>query len=59
MSKLGKYLLLSALMCLALVCFFVGSVIGAIAFIVMGVLLELAFWVGIFKSSTKHHPQTK
>tara|TARA_R110000868_G_scaffold46756_5_gene154207 strand:- start:229 stop:399 length:171 start_codon:yes stop_codon:yes gene_type:complete len=56
MSKLGKYLLLGALICLALVCYFVGSVTGAIAFIVMGVLLETAFWLGIFKPKTKVKP---
>ena len=56
MSKVGKYLVLGALLCLALVCYFVGSILGAVAFIIMGVLLELAFWVGIFKSSTKTRP---
>jgi hypothetical protein len=59
MSKLGIYLLIGALLCLALVCYFVGSVIGAISFIVMAVLLELAFWVGIFKATVKPAPQTK
>ena len=49
MSKLGKYLLLGALVCLALVCYFIGSAIGSIAFIVLAVLLELTFWAGIFK----------
>jgi hypothetical protein len=55
MSKLGKYLLLGALICLALVCYFIGSAIGSIAFIVLAVLLELAFWIGIFKP---HHKQS-
>lgn len=59
MTNLGKFLLLGALVCLALVCMFVGSVIGAVAFMVMGVLLELAFWLGIFKSKVKPHSQTK
>ncbi|GAC16010.1 hypothetical protein [Aliiglaciecola lipolytica] len=54
MTKTAKYLLLSALFCLALLCYFVGSVIGAIAFIALGLLLEIALWVGIFKSSKKH-----
>jgi len=53
MTKTAKYLLLSALFCLALLCYFVGSVIGAIAFIALGLLLEIALWVGIFKSSKK------
>jgi len=55
MSKLGKYLLLGALICLALVCYFIGSVIGSIAFIVLAILLEFAFWVGIFKP---HHKRS-
>jgi hypothetical protein len=55
MSKLGKYLLLGALICLSLVCYFIGSAIGSIVFIVLAVLLELAFWVGIFKP---HHKRS-
>jgi hypothetical protein len=54
MTKLRKYLVLVALFCLALVCYFVGSVSGAIAFIALGVILELAFWIGLFRSSKKH-----
>lgn len=53
MTRLGKYLMLGALLCLAVLCYFVGSAIGAVAFIAMGILLELAFWVGIFKTSRK------
>lgn len=51
MNKTTKYLLLSAFFCLALVCFFVGSVVGAIAFICLGLVLEAALWIGIFKRS--------
>ncbi|GAB2677760.1 hypothetical protein [Aliiglaciecola aliphaticivorans] len=54
MSKTTKYLLLAAVFCLALVCYYIGSMIGAIAFIALGLLLEIALWVGIFKSSKKH-----
>ncbi len=53
MTKLGKYLMLSALFCLALVCYFIGSGVGAVAFIALGIVLELAFWFGIFKTSGK------
>ncbi|WP_162832684.1 hypothetical protein [Paraglaciecola arctica] len=53
MTKMGQYLMFGALCCLALVCVFVGSTLSAIAFITLGVLLELAFWIGIFKSSRK------
>ncbi|MCT8986308.1 hypothetical protein [Shewanella phaeophyticola] len=51
MSHAIKYVLLAALVCLALVCYSVGSATGAVAFIVMGVLLEIAFWLGIIKST--------
>ncbi|MEP4890436.1 MAG: hypothetical protein ABJV04_10445 [Aliiglaciecola sp.] len=54
MTKTTKYLLLAALFCLAVVCYYVGNVIGAIAFIALGLLLEIALWVGIFQSSKKH-----
>ncbi|MGJ8682265.1 hypothetical protein [Paraglaciecola sp.] len=53
MTTLGKYLMLGALICLALVCYFVGSVTGAVSFIILGILLEVAFWVGIFKPKTR------
>ena len=53
MTKLGKYLLLTAFICLAVLCYFIGSKTGAIAFIIMGVVLELAFWLGIFRSSNQ------
>ena len=53
MTKLGKYLMIAALFCLALLCYFIGSVIGAVAFIALGFLLELASWVGIFKRNNK------
>lgn len=53
MTKVGKYLVLSAFFLLALVCYYIGSKVGAIAFIALGFVLELAFWLGIFKSSNK------
>ena len=51
MTKTGKYLIIAALFCLAIVCYFVGSVLGAIAFIALGLIVEIAAWVGVFKSS--------
>lgn len=53
MTTTGKYLMLAAFFLLAMVCIFVGSVVGAVAFLALGVVLELAFWLGIFKSSRK------
>ena len=51
MSKVTKFILVSALFCLAMVFYFIGSAKGAIAFILMGFLLELGFWIGIFKTT--------
>ncbi|MCL1157587.1 hypothetical protein [Shewanella inventionis] len=56
MTKSMKYLLLAAVVCLALVCLFIGSVLGAVAFITMGLLLESAFWLGIITSVQKRKP---
>lgn len=53
MTTTGKYLILAAFFLLAMVCIFVGSVVGAVAFLALGVVLELAFWLGLFKSSRK------
>ena len=56
-TNLGKYLLIGAFFCLAVLCFFVGSAIGAVAFIAMGFLVELAFWLGV-KTSNKTSDKT-
>ena len=56
MTKTGKYLVLAAFFLLAALCVFVGSVIGAVAFIALGIVLELAFWIGIFKTPRSSRP---
>ncbi|MDM7862316.1 hypothetical protein QTP81_17040 [Alteromonas sp. ASW11-36] len=53
MTSTTKYLALAILFCLAVLCFMVGTIAGAIAFIAIGFLLELAFWIGVFKTSSK------
>lgn len=50
MTTLGKYLVITVFFLLALVCYYIGSKIGAIAFIALGFVLEIAVWLGIFKS---------
>ncbi|MDU0356444.1 hypothetical protein RS130_23355 [Paraglaciecola aquimarina] len=55
MSTIGKFLMFSALICLAILCAFVGSVTGAIAFITLGILLEVAFWLGVFSRKKEPH----
>lgn len=54
MTSFGKYLIIAAFFLLAMVCYFVGSKLGALAFIALGVLLEIAAWVGVFKTTNKH-----
>ncbi|NVK57859.1 MAG: hypothetical protein HWE26_19850 [Alteromonadaceae bacterium] len=58
MTPVGKFLILGALLCLALLCYFVGTVLGAVAFIALGVMLEIAFWTGIFKRAPNPHSST-
>ncbi len=54
MKNTTKWLLLAALFIAALVSYGIGFSQSAIAFIVMGVLLELSFWFGLFRH-TSHH----
>ncbi|CAI8218334.1 MAG: Uncharacterised protein [Glaciecola sp. HTCC2999] len=53
MNTLTKTIMLVSLILFACVCYFIGTIKGAIAFIVLGVLLEICFWVGIFKTTKK------
>lgn len=53
MNTLTKTIMLVSLILLACVCYFIGTIKGAIAFIALGVLLEICFWVGIFKTTKK------
>lgn len=53
MTSFVKGLLLISLICLAILFYMVGSVTGAIAFIVMGCALEVAFWFGILGKTNK------
>lgn len=49
MTATTKTLMLISLILLACVCYFIGTVKGAVAFIALGVLLELGFWLGLLK----------
>ncbi len=53
MSKQNKWLMLGILFLCALVCYAVGFIVGAIAFVVIGAILELAFWIGVFRKFQK------
>ena len=53
MTSTRKHLALAILICLAVLCYMVGAIVGAIALVAIGFLLELAFWVGIFKKPPK------
>ena len=45
----NRYWMLFALLAAAVVCYSVGLVAGVGLFLAAGVLLELAFWYGLFK----------
>ena len=49
MTKMTKTLMLISLILLACVCYFIGTVKGAVEFIALGVILELGFWLGLLK----------
>lgn len=48
MTSFTKTLLFVCLILLACVCYFIGTVKSAIAFIALGVILEIGFWIGLF-----------
>jgi len=48
MTKFNRYLIIVSLLCLALVCYLVGFIMGIFIFIALGGLLELGFWIGVF-----------
>jgi len=49
MSTVKRVILLAALLLGALVCYQAGFATGIFVLVVVGMLLELGFWVGIFK----------
>ncbi len=49
MSTVKRVILLAALLLGALLCYQAGFATGIFVLIVVGMLLELGFWVGIFK----------
>ncbi|MFY8274113.1 hypothetical protein AAEU32_08305 [Pseudoalteromonas sp. SSDWG2] len=52
-----KYLWLWALP-LALICYAIGAEKGVIAMLIIGGILECAFWVGLFKRNKEKHRQS-
>ena len=49
MSTVKRVILLATLLLAALVCYQAGFATGIFVLVVVGMLLELGFWVGIFK----------
>ena len=49
MFKVKRVILLTALLLGALLCYQAGFATGIIVLVIVGMLLELGFWVGIFK----------
>jgi uncharacterized membrane protein len=56
MIKQNKSLILGLLLLCAIACYLFGFVVGAIALVAIGAVLELTFWVVGFRTSEK---QTK
>lgn len=48
-----KWPALILLLVLALVCYSLGAVKSAIIFIILGLVFEMAFWLGLFKRVNK------
>ncbi len=48
MKILHKWIILAGLLITALICYGYGVSHQAVAFIVLGVVVELAFWCGVF-----------
>lgn len=50
---MGRFFILGALLLLAVVFYLMGSTYGAVAFMVVGVLAELAFWFTFMAKTRK------
>jgi len=48
-SKKFKWLVLSFLMAGCILCYIIGFRVGFVAALVLGVILEACFWIGLFK----------
>ena len=57
MFRVRKGMILVILIALAIGCYSIGFGRGAIALIIAGMLFELGFWVGLFKSFAKESPK--
>jgi len=49
MKTSGRLPLLLGLIGAAMACYLIGLVLGAVAFMVAGAILELSFWVRLFR----------
>ncbi|MGI2260627.1 hypothetical protein [Shewanella sp. GXUN23E] len=56
MKRLHRFLLLSALLITALVCYLFGQLSGALGFLVLGIGMEILFWMQLF---TGNKPERK
>lgn len=53
MSLWMRVAILVGLICAAIACYIAGATKGATGLLIVGVLLELAFWVGLFKQNSR------
>lgn len=53
MNGMLRSLLMIFLIVMAIVCYQIGFATGTYAVVALGVILEIAFWIGIFKKPNK------
>ncbi|CAM3388419.1 hypothetical protein [Shewanella pealeana] len=53
MSLWMRVTILAALICAAIGCYVAGMAKGATGLLIIGVLLELTFWVGVFRQNSR------
>ena len=53
MKRLSRWLILLGLIIAAAISYSIGFMRGVMIFVVLGILFELAFWVGLFRSDPK------
>lgn len=48
-----RFLYLAFLILAAIICYIIGSSSGIIIFVILGIILELIFWLGLFSKPSK------
>ncbi|MGB0836026.1 MAG: hypothetical protein ACPGR2_16055 [Psychrobium sp.] len=53
MDRMLRFLLMVLIIALAITCYQIGFATGTYALVALGLVLEVAFWIGIFKKPKK------